>query len=157
MAASALRCSTLICRCFGGTAASVRSPPMARFAALLCVLALAAPASALAQGGGAFQPIPPAPPPPSTVEEQPTSNTNEDDGLSSTQQFLIAISGIVLLFGIGWLIVRDARSTAPVQDRGPATDEQRRKGSQKPASIRHRQSRSKAKAARQARKKARKR
>src|ERR687893_1295869 len=79
IAASALRCSTLICRCFGGTAASVRSPPMiARLAALLCLLALSAPGAALAQGGGAFQPLPPAPP------EQPTTeapvNPADDDG-----------------------------------------------------------------------------
>ncbi|HEX8085630.1 MAG TPA: hypothetical protein VF529_15160 [Solirubrobacteraceae bacterium] len=130
---------------------------IARVAALLCLLALIAPGAALAQGGGAFQPLPPAPPEQPTTSAPTNADEDEDDGLSSTQQFLIAISGIVLLFGIGWLIVRDARSTAPVQDRGPAGDEQRRKGSQKPASVRHRQSRSKAKAARQARKKARKR
>ena len=72
---------------------------MARFAALICVLALVAPGAALAQGGGAFDPLPPAPPEPATVpqEEQPA----EDDGLSSTQQLLIAMSGFVLLFGIG--------------------------------------------------------
>src|SRR3712207_1280672 len=116
MAASALRCSTLICRCFGGTAASVRSPPMARFAALLCLLALFAPGAALAQGGGAFDPLPAAPPEqPSTVPQEET--TPNDDGLSSTQQLLIASSGFILLFGIGWLIVRDARGAAPSDTR----------------------------------------
>src|SRR5215213_7278951 len=117
MAASALRCSTLICRCFGGTAASVRSPPMARFAALLCVLALAAPAAAFAQGGGAFDPIPPAPGPQPVTEPPQDSRNDRDDGLSSTQQLLIGLSGFVLLFGIGWAIVRDARSAAPVETR----------------------------------------
>jgi len=43
------------------------------------------------------------------------------------------------------------------QEAAEIAREPQRKGSQKPASVRHRQSRSKAKAARQARKKARKR
>jgi hypothetical protein len=131
---------------------------MARFAALLCVLALVAPGAALAQGGGAFDPLPPAPP------EQPTTVPQEgrgadDDGLSSTQQLLIAMSGFILLFGIGWLIVRDARSAAPVETRPApgAADSPQPKGSRTPAGVRHRTNRAKAKAARQARKKARKR
>jgi hypothetical protein len=130
---------------------------MARFAALLCVLALASPGAALAQGGGAFQPIPPAPP------EQPATVPQEertDDGLSSRQQLLIALSGIVLLLGIAWAIVRDARSAAPADTRDAAResgDAPRPKGSQTPAGVRHRTSRAKAKAARQARKRARKR
>src|ERR671916_3131341 len=88
MEASALRCSTLICRCFGGTAASVRSPPMiARLAALLCLLALAAPGAALAQGGGAFDPIPQAPPPPPPTQPSDDDPTDdEEDGLSPNQQ-----------------------------------------------------------------------
>ena len=123
---------------------------------MLCLLALAAPGAALAQGGGAFQPIPPAPPEqPATVA--PEEGNDDDDGLSDTQQLLIGLSGFVLLFGIGWAIVRDARSTAPADSRSAPGDEPQRKGSQKPAGVRHRQSRSKAKAARQARKKARKR
>ncbi|HEX8120047.1 MAG TPA: hypothetical protein VF549_02170 [Solirubrobacteraceae bacterium] len=131
---------------------------IARLAASLCLLALAAPGAALAQGGGAFQPLPPAPPEQPTTQA-PTSSADTDEGLSDTQQLLIAISGLVLLFGIGWAIVRDARSAAPVLARGRAGEEERNrpKGSQKPARVRHQQSRSKAKAARQARKKARKR
>jgi hypothetical protein len=124
----------------------------------VCVLALTAPGTALAQGGGAFDPIPPAPPPPPTTEPEPTGPTRpSDDGLSSTQQLLIASSGIILLFGIGWLIVRDARGAAPVETRRPAGETPQRKGSQTPAGVRHRTSRAKAKAARQARKKSRKR
>ncbi|HEX8207894.1 MAG TPA: hypothetical protein VF587_17650 [Solirubrobacteraceae bacterium] len=131
---------------------------MARFAALLCVLALFAPGAAFAQGGGAFDPIPPAPPEQPAPAEAPEEE--DDDGLNSTQQLLIALSGFVLLFGIGWAIVRDARGAAPVESRrGPASDGEgpRPKGSRTPAGVRHRTNRAKAKAARQARKKSRKR
>jgi hypothetical protein len=135
---------------------------MARFAAFLCVLALTAPGTALAQGGGAFEPIPPAPPPAPTTQPEPAGPTRpSDDGLSSTQQLLIAMSGIFVLFGIGWLIVRDARGAAPVETRGAAGgaagDAPQPKGSRTPAGVRHRTSRAKAKAARQARKKSRRR
>ena len=124
-----------------------------RLTALLCLLALAAPAGALAQGG-AFDPLPPAQPDPqTTVPPQDVNNQDEDDGLSNRQQVLIGLSGFVLLLGIGWAIVRDARSAAPVEDRRAAGDDPRPKGSQKPAGVRHRENRAKAKAARQARKK----
>ena len=131
---------------------------MPRFAAPLCALALLAPGAAHAQGGGAFDPLPPAPPEqPSTV---PQEERTDDDGLSSTQQLLIASSGIILLFGIGWLIVRDARGAAPADTRpapGAPGDAPQPKGSRTPAGVRHRTNRAKAKAARQARKKSRKR
>ena len=139
---------------------------IARLAALLCLLALAAPGVALGgheggatpgQGGGAFDPLPPAPPEQPTTEAPVNPADDDGDGLSPGQQLLIGISGIVLLLGIAWAILRDARSAAPAE-RAPAPgEEQQRKGSQKPAGARHRQSRAKAKAARQARKKARKR
>ena len=131
---------------------------IARLAALLCLLALAAPGPALAQGP--FQPLPPAPPPQPTTVVEPDPSDDGDDGLSSTQQLLIGLSGIILLGGIAWAILRDARSAAPVLRRkgsGADEDVHRPKGSQKPAGVRHRQSRAKAKAARQARKRARKR
>ena len=134
---------------------------MARFAALLCVLAVLAPAAALAQngGGGAFQPLPPAPPEQPEPAAPQSSSNDDDEGLNDTQQLLIAIAGFVLLFGIGWAILRDARASAPVAARAASgdPDAQRPKGSQRPARVRHQQSRSKSKAARQARKKARKR
>ena len=129
---------------------------IARLAALLCLLALFAPGAALAQGGGAFDPIPPAPPEqPATVA--PEEGDDDDEGISDTQQLLIGLSGFVMLFGIGWAIVRDARGAAPADTRSAPGDEPQRKGSQKPAGVRHRENRAKAKAARQARKKARKR
>ena len=133
---------------------------MARFAALLCLLALVSPGAALAQGG-AFEPLPPAPPEPAPPPEEQQTGNDEDDGLSSTQQMLIGASGFILLFGIAWLIVRDARGAAPAEGRGGAPgaagDAPQPKGSRKPAGVRHRTNRAKAKAARQARKKARKR
>ena len=128
---------------------------IARFAALLCLLVLAAPGAALAQSP--FDPIPPAPQPgPATTP--PDDNNDDDDGfLNSNQQLLIGLSGLVLLFGIAWAILRDARSAAPTHKAGPDEDVHRPKGSQTPAGVRHRQSRAKSKAARQARKRARKR
>jgi hypothetical protein len=129
----------------------------ARITALLCLLALVSPAVA---AGQAFDPLPPAPPPqPTTPEEPQNSIGNDDDGLSSTQQLLIGLSAIVLLGGIAWAILRDAHRAAPVDPRDirHRGDEPQRKGSQKPAHLRHQQSRKKTKAQRQARKKARKR
>ena len=133
---------------------------MTRFAALVCFLALAAPAAASHEGGGggAFDPLPPAPPEqPATVPQE--ERTADDEGLSSTQQLLIGMSGFIMLFGIGWLIVRDARNAAPAETRAApaAGDTPQPKGSRTPAGVRHRTNRAKAKAARQARKKARKR
>ena len=131
---------------------------IARVAALLCLLVLAAtaaaPASALAQ---AFDPLPPAPPPQPETQAPANPVNDDEDGLSSTQQLLIAVSGIGLVGGIAWLILRDARSAAPADARPGRGDEPQRKGSQTPAGVRHKQSRAKAKAARQARKKARRR
>ena len=126
-----------------------------RLAALLCALALVAPGTA---AGQAFDPLPPAPP------EQPAPDAvnqeaDDDEGLSSTQQLLIGLSAFVLLFGIGWAIMRDARSAAPAETRRvpEAGETPQPRGSRTPAGARHQQSRAKAKAARQARKKARRR
>jgi hypothetical protein len=133
---------------------------IARLTALLCLLALLAPSAALAQGGGAFDPLPPAPPEPAPAPQAPQDQQQQDDGLSSTQQILVGMAGIVLLFGIAWAILRDAKSAAPADARSaPALpgEKPQPKGSQRPAGVRHRQNRQKAKAARQARKKARKR
>ncbi len=120
-----------------------------------------APGAALAQGGGAFQPLPPAPPEQPAPAAPQGQQEEEDDGLNSNQQLLIGLSALVLLGGIAWAILRDARSAAPVDVRsapGSAGGEPPQpRGSRAPASQRNRQNRAKAKAARQARKKARKR
>ncbi|HEX2085038.1 MAG TPA: hypothetical protein VHF89_05105 [Solirubrobacteraceae bacterium] len=129
---------------------------IARVVVLSCVVILALPASAFAQ---AFEPLPPPQPQtPQTVIEDANAE-EDDDGMSPTQQLLIGLGGFVLLGGIAWLILRDARGAAPAPSRdvpGPGEAPQP-KGSQTPARVRHRQSRAKAKAARRARKKARKR
>jgi hypothetical protein len=118
---------------------------------LLCLLLTGglATGTALAQSDP-FGPIPQAPP--EEPEPQPISQEDDDGGLNRTQELLIGAAGIVLLFGIGWAIVRDARSNAPVDADHPLDEQDRPKGSRKPPQQRVKQNRSKAKAARQARK-----
>jgi hypothetical protein len=120
--------------------------------AVLLAAALLPPASALAQQDP-FGPVPQAPP------EQPApaplpQQQDEDEGLDSTQQLLIGVAGIVLVSGIAWAIVRDARRAAPAEDRrdDPLHPGTRTKGSRTPASARVKTGRARAKAARQARK-----
>jgi hypothetical protein len=95
-----------------------------------------------------FGPIPQTPP------EQPPPAPVKDDGggLNRTQELLIGAAGLVLLVGIGWAIVRDARNAAPVDRDHPLDDPDRAKGSRTPPERRVKQNRAKAKAARQARK-----
>jgi hypothetical protein len=122
---------------------------------LLCLLAacaalIGAAGASVAAAQDPFGPVPQAPPQapaPAPAPEQ------QDEGLNRTQELLIGGAGLVLLFGIGWAIVRDARSAAPVDDEHPLEDPDRPKGSRKPSAKRVKQGRAKAKAARQARKK----
>lgn len=95
-----------------------------------------------------FGPIPQAP----VEEPEPVAVPEEDEGLNGSQELLIGAAGLVLLLGIGWAIVRDARSAAPVDRDHPLEDPDRQKGSRAPRQQRVKQNRSKAKAARQARK-----
>jgi hypothetical protein len=84
-------------------------------AVLSCVLA--PPVAALAQQSP-FAPLPPAQQPtqPTTTTSN-TSNTNGDSGgLSSWQEVLIFLGGVVLIVGIGYAIVTDARRSAPVKE-----------------------------------------
>ena len=83
-------------------------------ACLLAVLVLlAAPAGALAQGNP-LGPLPsPAPEPAETVV---VASDDSGDGLESWQQALILGAGVILLGGIAWAIVSDARNRAPVKD-----------------------------------------
>lgn len=82
---------------------------------LLAALALlAAPASAGDQGNP-IGPLPaPAPAPPETVVVAP-SNDGGGDGLEGWQTVLIFGAAFVLLGGIAWAIISDARKTAPVR------------------------------------------
>lgn len=82
-------------------------------AALLTSLVLAAPVAAQDNPLG---PLPtPAPAPPETVVVAPDSNGG--DGLDPWQQALIFGGGLVLLGGIAYAIVSDARRRAPVSDK----------------------------------------
>ena len=132
---------------------SVRSPPMiARIAALLCLVALLTPAAAIAQDNP-FGPIP-QPAPQQTQAPVVDDDPTKDDGLSSTQQLLIFAAAIILIVGIAWAILRDAKESAPADSHAPLTaDGERIKGTRPPPKQRVRKGRQKAKAARQARKK----
>ena len=119
---------------------------LVRVASALAVLALAMPPSASAQSSP-FAPLPQAPPDTSTIQVQTTSNTSQDDngGLGTMGDVAIYGAGALLLFGMGWLIVRDARRRAPIEERAPQPT-----GTHSPQ--RHARARAKAKAARAQRK-----
>ena len=127
---------------------------MARLTTLLCLLALLAPAGALAQDNP-FGPIPQAPPeqapPPEDDDDQ--NAFDDDEGISDRQQLLIIIAGGLMVLGIAWFIVRDARRSAPVAEhRGPEEGGTVSKGTRTPKKQRVTQGRAKAKQARRARK-----
>ena len=89
-----------------------------RFTLLIClVAALAVPVGIAHAQSSPFAPLPPA----STVQDTPTvtsstSTTDDGGGLKSWQQILIFAGGGILLLGIAWAIVSDARSHAPIKD-----------------------------------------
>ena len=124
---------------------------IARLAAMLAGLALAAPAAAPAQDAP-FGPIPSPAPQQQTQAPSSDDDDNSDEGLSNTQLLLIAGGGFVLLFGIAVAIVRDARSAAPSDRHGPVTAEgERLKATRTPPKRRVQKGRQRAKAARRAR------
>jgi hypothetical protein len=85
---------------------------------LLAVLALALPAAAGAQQ------VPTLGAPTETQAPVVTTSSNPADrGLRGWQELLIFGAGIVLLLGIGWAIVGDARQRAPVKDRSRRSEE----------------------------------
>lgn len=81
---------------------------------LVALALLAVPAVAPAQQNP-FAPLPQAAPNPTpTVVVNPS--VADSGGLKTWQELLIFGAGLILLFGIGWAIVSDARSKAPVKD-----------------------------------------
>jgi hypothetical protein len=84
---------------------------------LLCLLVALAPATAVAQDSP-FTPLPPA----QTVQPEPdtppvtSTNSSDDGGLKGWQEILIFGAGGILLAGIAWAIVSDARSAAPTEE-----------------------------------------
>ena len=88
-----------------------RAAPVLAAAALL-----GAPAASPAQVNP-LGPLPQAPSSPQqTVVVAPDTSSDDSGGLQSWQEILIFGAGIVLLGGIAWAIVSDARSRAPVKD-----------------------------------------
>lgn len=117
--------------------------------ALLCALSacLSAPTVVLAQSpfGGGSLPAQPA-------EEPQAPSPPKDEGLSSGQTILILFGGAVLLGGIAWAIMRDARARAGDEDEGH--EERRERARAEKEAERHRRkaaARRKGKAAKQAR------
>jgi hypothetical protein len=91
-----------------------------RLVLLFCLLiAFSAPIAGIAsaQDASPFAPLPQAT---TTPQDQTTTTatTSSDDngGLKSWQQVLIFLGGGILIAGIGWAILSDARSHAPVAD-----------------------------------------
>ena len=85
---------------------------MRRAAALATLLVALAPAAARAQ----FSPLPPAQGQTQPTVVVPQNSDNGSGGLKGWQQILIFAAGGILLVGIGWAIVSDARSRAPVRE-----------------------------------------
>ena len=82
-------------------------------AAVLCVLAPSA--AALAQSP--FSPLPqPVEPTTTTTSNNTTTTSGDSGGLASWQEILIFLGGVVLIIGIGYAIVTDARRNAPVRE-----------------------------------------
>ena len=120
---------------------------------LLCLLtllvALAVPASALAQGD-AFGPLPPAETPVPTVAPSNDTSTQDDGGVGSSTLLLIG-GGLVLLFAvIATVIMRDARSHVPEDE---LRNRLREEGPHKHKRQAKAKARAKGRAQRQARKK----
>jgi hypothetical protein len=111
---------------------------MHRWLAFLLVLALAAPATAFAQGDNPFGPLPPPAPSP-----EPTADPQEDDSFGGTgRETLYVIAGVLLVafVSIGVWISRDARRFTPRGSDKAALREQgpHRRGRQAKAKARAR-------------------
>jgi hypothetical protein len=123
-----------------------------RVAALMVLVALAAPAAAAAQTGNPFLTPPASDQPQVQTQTVPDKPANVDDGsggLSRGVEILLFLGGVVLIFGIGWVILRDARRRAPVGPSDQLAVAAAARGSHK--AQRKAQARAKAKAAKAAR------
>jgi hypothetical protein len=102
---------------------------MRAFILAVVLWAVAVPGVALAQNdpfGPLPQPAPQQPVQPSPSPSQPTNGSN--DGLQGWQEALIFGGGGILLLGIGWAILADARRRAPTSEEelhGPKHDAHR--------------------------------
>jgi hypothetical protein len=135
----------------------VTSALVPRLAALLAIVLLGLAAAPLAQaqiGPNVPKPLTEEPPPP-----PPAPQKFDEGGLSTLQKVLIFGSAALVLAAIAFVIVRDARRAAPVDERshggGPSRGSSAAGATAKSARERERQQRAKrarAKAARQQRK-----
>jgi hypothetical protein len=80
------------------------------------LLALLAPAAAVAQGGGPFSPLPPAQPTAEPTPEPSNDSLTSDLGGRNTL-YLIGAALLVAFIGIGVFISRDARRSLPADHR----------------------------------------
>jgi hypothetical protein len=111
---------------------------------LICLLALALPVAAHAQSSP-FAPLPPALTTPQQTPTVTSSTTStSDDGLAGWQQILLFGTGGILLLGIAWLIVRDARDVAPTI----SSEEQLESRERREADIKRRKAKNRAAAKR---------
>lgn len=94
---------------------------MKSLVALLAVSALVGFAPPAAAQSNPFGPLPPAPQDPPPVPAPPRQA--DEQGLAKWQQALILVAALVVLGGIAWAIVRDARQAAPADARSRPQDE----------------------------------
>jgi hypothetical protein len=103
------------------------APMLRRLTLLFCFFALALPVVAQAQNSP-FAPLPPAVTNPQQAAPTATTSTTTDDGgLASWQQILIVVGGGILLLGIAWAILSDARKAAPVGETETVAESKARK------------------------------
>jgi hypothetical protein len=118
-----------------------------RFTLLICLLAaLALPVAAAHAQDSPFAPLPPAS---TTPEQTPTvssgTDSGDDGGLESWQEILIFAGGGILLLGIAWAIITDARHAAPAED---DSDETRASKARREDDLKRRKARNRAAAKR---------
>jgi uncharacterized oligopeptide transporter (OPT) family protein len=118
-----------------------------RFTLLICLLAaLAVPVAAAHAQDSPFAPLPPVS---TTPQQTPTvsssTDSGDDGGLATWQQVLIFAGGGILLLGIAWAIISDARSAAPT---GDETAEQLQSKARREEDIKRRKAKNRAAAKR---------
>jgi hypothetical protein len=113
------------------------------------LLALLTPAAALAQGGGAFGPLPPAQPEPTATPADSGSSFSDDLGGRETL-YAIGVALLVAFVAIGVFISRDARRALP-KDHRPDRGRLREEGPHKHKRQSKARARARTKAQREAR------
>jgi len=111
---------------------------------LFCSLSVASPVATAQFGGtGGLQT--------ESAPEPQAPNQQDDDGFGATETFLVLLGGGLLLGGIAWAILRDARGQLPGDD-GHEEDRKRSQAEREADHVRRKQqSRKKGKAAKKAR------